>query len=66
MSYNVKKSLDIYNVIEKNTAQIIMTYEKEKEARETCRSLNLGGGFNGFTPSFFLCKFAFQTKRKTV
>ena len=46
----------IYKVIETVTDQIIMTFSYEKEAKDLMRRLNLGSGFDGFTPSFILQK----------
>lgn len=64
MSYSVRKSGDLFNVIEKDTKQIIVSYEDQKEARQICRSLNLGAGFNGYTPPFFLAKFGYKQKER--
>lgn len=40
-------------VIEKNTEQVIQQYDREDKANEVCRNLNLGAGFQGWTPTFF-------------
>lgn len=46
-----------HQVIEKsNEDQIIATKDNHRDARQLCNFLNGGGGFNGFTPSFFLKK----------
>ena len=62
MSYYVEEAeysgKTFYNVVEKDTGQVVVTSGTEKTARVDCRNLNLGSGFGGFTPSFFLqCKF---------
>jgi hypothetical protein len=44
----------IYNVIETTTNQIIKSFPAPTEAKEFMRHLNLGGGFDGWTPSFLL------------
>lgn len=46
------------DVVEINTGQTIKTTIPVPEARELCRSLNFGAGFDGKTPAFFLenCK----------
>lgn len=44
------------DVVETKTGQTMGSAIPVKEAREFCRSLNFGGGFNGNTPSFFLQK----------
>jgi len=55
MSYRVKKTKGKpkFNIIEKDTELVVHTLNNETEARKLCRSLNLGSGFNGFTPPFF-------------
>ena len=53
---NEQTALTHYEVVETNTDQVIRKFsvDKQPEARAFMRSLNLGAGFNGFTPSFFL------------
>ena len=53
---NEKTSLTHYAVLEKNTDQIIRKFsvDKQPEAKAFTRSLNLGAGFDGWTPNFFL------------
>lgn len=54
MSYSVAKNENSsYDIIEKETDVTINMKTNEKRARELCRKLNLGSGFNGFTPAFF-------------
>jgi len=54
MSYSVKENEKFsYDIIEKDTDITIVMKTNEKRARELCRKLNLGSGFNGFTPVFF-------------
>ena len=53
MSYIVQKTEKAFDIIEKDNNLIIKTTSDESEARKLCRSLNLGAGFNGFTPPFF-------------
>ena len=57
MSYYVDerktKTSKLYHVIEKDTGHIVTSSDAEKTARTQCRSLNLGAGFNGWTPEFF-------------
>jgi pyruvate kinase len=54
MSYSVvtnqKGLFDIYEKESDVTIQLDM--KTEKDARDICRKLNLGSGFNGWTPSF--------------
>ena len=58
MSYRVERIPNKkYLVIEKNTGHTVYETKTEKEARQMCRSLNLGSGFDGLTPEFFVAKF---------
>jgi len=47
-----------FNVVEKRSQfqeeYVIKTYSDKEDARKMSRSLNLGNGFDGWTPSFFL------------
>lgn len=47
-----------FNVVEKRSQfseeYVIKTYTDKEDARKMSRSLNLGSGFDGWTPSFFL------------
>ena len=52
MSYTVKEMNGKYNILEKSSETIIELETNEKAARDLCRKLNLGSGFNGWTPSF--------------
>ena len=53
-NYRVKKSDKIYEVHEGETDQVVARFKKEKSAKTMARDWNLGGGFSGWTPSFFL------------
>ena len=57
MSYIVKKNDSDYNICEKKTGIIIELSFEEKKAKDICRKLNLGSGFNGWTPTFFAVKY---------
>lgn len=56
MSYSVKKGDVGYNILEKETDVLIELEKTEKETRDICRKMNLGSGFNGWTPNFFIKK----------
>ena len=45
-----------YEVVETGTRQIIKTGMRKEEAKSMTRHLNMGGGFDGWTPSFFLAQ----------
>lgn len=53
MSYYVKENQGSFDIIEKDTDTLIDMKTNEKRARDICRKMNLGAGFNGFTPLFF-------------
>lgn len=62
MTYSVKEEV---NILEKATDTIVQVCNSEEEARSLCRSLNLGSGFNGYTPNFFTQSFK-QRKRPSI
>lgn len=53
MNYKLKVENGV-SVIETTTNQIIRSFDNIESARKFLRQLNLGGGFDGWTPSFFL------------
>lgn len=57
MSYAVKETLGTFDIIEKDTNVKIVLKTDEKIAKSVCRKLNLGAGFNGWTPLFFSIKY---------
>ena len=65
MTYRVEQTNDNYSIIEKDTELNIFQTQRERDARELCRSLNLGGGFNGYTPVFFTQGFK-QKERPSI
>ncbi len=56
MSYTLKKTDTEYDIYEKNSDVTIELSFEEKKAKDLCRKLNLGSGFNGWTPLFFATK----------
>jgi hypothetical protein len=54
--YKLVDKKNEYVVFETTTNQVIKKFARSKflEAKKFTRSLNLGSGFSGFTPSFFL------------
>lgn len=42
------------DVLEVKTNQTVAQRLPMRKAKELCRHLNFGGGFDGFTPAFFL------------
>lgn len=57
MSYAVKEASGLYNVYEKTNDVLIELKYDERKAKDVCRKLNLGAGFNGWTPGFFTVKY---------
>jgi hypothetical protein len=57
MSYTLKKTDTAYNIYEKSSDVLIELSFEEKKAKDLCRKLNLGSGFNGWTPLFFAEKY---------
>lgn len=51
-NYFVKEDEGQFLIIEKQTNTLIKVYDSQREASRQCRSLNLGDGFDGFTPLF--------------
>lgn len=53
MNYKIKldNGVAVYEVA---TEQVIKTFDSLDKARKFMRKLNLGGGFDGWTPSFVL------------
>jgi len=60
MVYNLVEGKDksMYDVLEETTGQVIKSFAGDRfsEARAFMRHLNLGGGFDGWTPTFLLKK----------
>lgn len=54
MNYKVVEIGGAFAVEEKATQQIIETFEDYTDAKKYMKFLNLGGSFDGFTPSFIL------------
>jgi hypothetical protein len=56
MAFNYKliENNGVHCVYEVTTDQTIKTFLDQKEAKKFMRHLNLGGGFDGWTPTFFM------------
>jgi len=55
MNYKIIKQNDVVSsVFETRTDQYVAMSIPANEAKDLCRHLNFGGGFDGATPSFFL------------
>ena len=53
MGYRVNEKKNLFEIIEKGSELVVATRKDKNEAVKLCRSLNLGSGFDGFTPPFF-------------
>ena len=53
MSYAVKEKNGAFDIYEKDSDILIKLNTDERKSKDLCRKLNLGSGFNGWTPSFF-------------
>jgi hypothetical protein len=58
MGYRVHRDDDKFKVVEVNAGETrdVITKLTEKDAKTMSRNLNFGGGFDGWTPNFFLNK----------
>jgi hypothetical protein len=54
MSYSViTTEKEVFDILEKDSGNVIEVKKiDEQEVRSLCRKLNLGAGFNGWTPEF--------------
>jgi hypothetical protein len=58
MNYRINSKKNIFEVYETATEQVIKSFSDAKEAKKFMKSLNLGSGFDGWTPSFVLKDFS--------
>ncbi len=58
MNYKSIRSdkVNLFDVHESHTDQIILSGLTSEAAKKATRQLNMGGGFDGWTPSFFLAQ----------
>jgi hypothetical protein len=54
MNYRLEPLDNCFVIIEAQTDQIIKMFNTKEKAKKYLRHLNLGGGFDGWTPSFLL------------
>lgn len=53
-NYSVVEDSDTFKVVENTTGLIIKTYNIKEDARKLMKSLNMGAGFDSWTPAFIL------------
>jgi hypothetical protein len=54
MNYKTVAVDSKFEVHETKTKQVITSFKNQDEAKKLMRHLNLGGGFDGLTPTFFI------------
>lgn len=64
VDYKIVKQGNVFNVVEQATDHIVFTSVDEKDAKLFARKWNLGEGFSGWTPAFFLEKSIFSSDYK--
>jgi len=52
VNYKIVKEDKFFNVVEAATEQVIKQLDSRQEAIKLTQHLNMGGGFDGFTPSY--------------
>ena len=57
MGYRVNEKNGLFEIIEKGSELVVAIKNEKDTATKLCRSLNLGSGFDGFTPPFFTLKY---------
>lgn len=57
MGYRINEKDGSYEIIEKGSELVVAVRAEKDVAVKLCRSLNLGSGFDGFTPPFFTLKY---------
>lgn len=53
LNYKIIDTSGKVSLVETKTDYIVREYDSREQARPLLRHLNLGGGFAGFTPTFF-------------
>lgn len=71
MSYNLiegRADKNMYDILESTTDQVIRSFPGDQflKAREFMRHMNLGGAFDGWTPSFMLKKFSVPQEKSST
>jgi hypothetical protein len=66
VNYKIQKSENgMHEIIETQTGYSVVQNLDAGQAKTTCRHMNFGGGFDGWTPSFFLAKTKFSYNEST-
>ena len=66
VNYKIQKSENgMHEVVETQTGYLVVRDLNAGQAKASCRHLNFGGGFDGWTPGFFLAKTKFSYNEST-
>lgn len=65
-NYVIKKNGDFWDVVETQTDQVVKSCATPCKAQVFKTSLNLGGGFDGWTPTFFVKNYSHTLKKRQV
>ena len=57
MPYTMRNTKDLFEIVERGSELVVATRKTKEDATKLTRSLNLGSGFDGFTPTFFTYKY---------
>ena len=57
MPYTMRNNKDLFEIVEKGSELVVAIRNTKEDATKLTRSLNLGAGFDGFTPPFFTLKY---------
>lgn len=60
VNYKIQQVETLYQIVETKTGNVVAGNLDQQQAKTTCRHLNFGGGFDGWTPDFFLQKTKFS------
>jgi hypothetical protein len=52
VNYKIVANNGLFDVVEKKTGHVVHTHHFASEAKKIMKHLNLGGGFDGFSPNF--------------
>lgn len=63
LNYVIEGYYTMFNVVETSTQQVIRTCPLYSDAKALLRHLNLGGGFDGWTPTFMLKNFSIPKEK---
>lgn len=65
-NYSIEENNGIYSVVEYLTEQTVGKFSDKLEARKFLRHLNLGGGFDGWSPAFMFRPIEFNLENNNL